>query len=169
MSTLVGQMTDRDGFATVYAEHHRRLVRLAWLLTGDADRAEDVVADAFVRVYRRWRRGGIDDVGAYLRTAVVNTARSGFRRQYLERAAAARRDGDDRGVLLHDERAAQHDEVWQAVQRLPRRQREVVVLRFWEDLDVAATAAVLGVSQGTVKSQTARATTRLTELLEDAR
>lgn len=169
MRTAVRLGTDRGAFAMIYAEHHRRLVRLAYLLISDPDRAEDVVADAFVRVWRQWQRGGIEDVGAYLRRAVVNTANSSLRRRYLERATAARRDGDDRGVLLHDEDAALQDQLWQAVRRLPDRQREVVVLRFYEDLDVAGVADVLGISEGTVKSQTARAMDRLQVLMEGQR
>ena len=169
MTTAVRLGLDRGGFATVYAEHHRRLVRLAYLLTSDADRAEDVVADAFVKVWKQWQRGHVEDVGAYLTRAVVNTANSSLHRRYLERATAARRDGDARGVLLHDEDAAMRDELWQALQRLPDRQREVVVLRFYEDLDVAGTAAVLGISEGTVKSQTSRAMDRLQVLMEGAR
>lgn len=169
MLTAVRMGTDRSAFAIVYAEHHERLVRLAYLLTSDPDRAEDIVADAFVKVWKRWQSGGIDDVGAYLRRAVVNTANSSLRRRYLERFRASTRDGDDRGVLLHDERTAQQDQMWQAVQRLPDRQRQVVVLRFYEELDVAETADVLEITEGTVKSQTSRAMDRLAELLEGAR
>lgn len=160
---------DERGFAAVYADQVDGLVRLAYLLTSDAGRAEDVVADAFAKVWPRWQRGEVDDLGAYLRTTVVNTARSRLRRRYLERRHAATLDGDGRGVLQHDEAAAEHDATWQAVQQLPQRQREVVVLRFWEDLDVATTAEVLGVSQGTVKSQTSKAMARLEQLLEGAR
>lgn len=169
MLTAVRQGTDRAAFALVYAEHHRRLVRLAYLLTSDPDRAEDVVADAFTKVWRVWRRGEVDDVGAYLHRAVVNTANTTLRQRYRDRTHAVRRDGDDRGVLLPDEQAAQRDQVWQAIQRLPERQRQVVVLRFYEDLDVAATAAVLDVSEGTVKSQTSRAMQRLGSILEASR
>lgn len=169
MLVAAGQEAERDAFATVYAAHHRRLVRLAYLLTSDPQRAEDVVADAFASVWRRWRTGEVEDVGAYLRRAVVNTANSRLRRRYRERSHASRRDGDARGVLQHDQAAADRDEVWQAITRLPTRQREVVVLRFYEDLGVAETAAVLGVSEGTVKSQTHRALDRLSSVLEDAR
>ncbi len=169
MLVTAGQGTQRDAFATVYATHHRRLVRLAYLLTSDPQRAEDVVADAFANVWRRWRSGDVEDVGAYLTRAVVNTANSRLRRRHRERSHAGRRDGDARGVLQHDQAAADRDEVWQAITRLPTRQREVVVLRFYEDLGVAETASVLGISEGTVKSQTHRALDRLATVLEGAR
>lgn len=169
MLTMVRAGVERDGFAAVYATHVDAMVRLAWLLTGDADRAEDLVADAFVKVWKRWRTGEVGDVGAYLRTAVVNTARSALRRRYLERRHAATLSGDDRGVLAHDVAAAEHDELWQALSELSEQQRAVVVLRFYEQLSVAETAEVLGVSQGTVTSASSRATDRLARVLEDVR
>ncbi len=157
---------DREtSFAPVFQAHHRRSVRLAYLLTGDHEVAEEVVADAFAKVWRQWEKGRVDDVGAYLRRAVVNTANSRLRRRYLERAHAATRSGDDRGVRLVDEQAADHDAVWQALSRLPERQRAVLVLRWFEDLSEAETAAVLGISVGTVKSQGSRGLDRLQDLL----
>lgn len=160
---------ERESFALVYAEHRDRMVRLAFLLTSDAHRAEEVVAEAFASVWRRWRAGAVQDVGPYLRRAVVNEANSQLRRRYLERRVGARRTGDDRGVLQHDEAAAARDQLWQAIGRLPHRQRQVVVLRFYEDLGVAEVADVLGVTQGTVKSQSAKAFARLGEVLEGVR
>ena len=154
-------------FAAVFNEHHRRAVRLAWLLTGDPHQAEDVVAEAMTKVYVQWRKGGVDDVGAYLRRAVANQANSRLRRRYLERREASRRTGDDRGVRLVDDEAADRDAVWQAIQQLPDRQRQVVVLRYYEDLSEAATADVLGISTGTVKSSLSRGLSKLEELLAD--
>ncbi|MPZ89170.1 MAG: hypothetical protein GEU81_14105, partial [Nitriliruptorales bacterium] len=89
-------------FADVYAAHHAEALRLAYLLCGDAHRAEDAVADAFVKVWRRWERGGIDSPRAYVRRAVVNEVNSRFRRLRLERREAQRRTGDDRGTQRHD-------------------------------------------------------------------
>jgi RNA polymerase sigma-70 factor (sigma-E family) len=154
-----------DAFAAVYNAHHRQAVRLAYLLVSDPHQAEDVVSEAFAKVYVRWRKGDVRDVGAYVRRAVVNEANSRLRRRYLERRVAAERSGDDRGVRLVDEAAAEHDVVWQGIQRLPARQRAAVVLRYYEDLSEAETAEILGCSVGTVKSNTSRGLARLQELL----
>ncbi len=165
MLSLPRAEADRREFADVFNEHHRRAVRLAYLLTSDPDQAEDVVAEAFTKVYRRWRKGGIDDVGAYVRRAVANEANSRLRRRYLERDRAQHRTGDQRGVRRVDDQAADRDEVWWALQRLPRRQRTAVVLRYFEDLSEEQAAEVLGVSRGTVKSQVSRGLDRLEQLL----
>jgi RNA polymerase sigma-70 factor (sigma-E family) len=152
-------------FAAAFNEHHRRAVRLAYLLTGDHHQAEDVVAEAMTKVYVQWRKGRVDDVGPYLRRAVANQANSRLRRRYLERREATRRSGDDRGVRRVDDDAADRDAVWQAIQQLPDRQRQVVVLRYYEDLSEADTADVLGISTGTVKSSLSRGLARLEEIL----
>lgn len=162
---MVRAGTDADSFAVIFNTHHRDAVRLAYLLTSDAEQAEDIVAEAFAKVYRQWQAGRVEDVGAYLRRAVANTANSKLRRRYLERREAARRTGDDRGVRTVDDDAADRDAVWQALQRLPDKQRAAVVLRYYEDLSVEETAAVLGVSEGTVKSQVSRGLDRLEQLL----
>ena len=155
-------------FAAVFNEHHRRALRLAYLLTGDHHQAEDVVAEAMTKVYVQWRKGRVDDVGPYLRRAVANQANSGLRRRYLERREASRRTGDDRGGRRVDDDAADRDAVWQAIQQLPDRQRQVVVLRYYEDLSEADTAEALGISTGTVKSSLSRGLAKLEELLADS-
>lgn len=154
-----------QSFGAVYNTHHAASVRLAYLLCSDPDQAEDIVADAFSKVYVQWRKGRVDNVAAYLRRAVVNETNSKLRRRYLERAEAGRRSGDARGVRQIDEDAADRDQVWRAVRRLPPRQRQAVVLRYFEDLSEADAAAALGVSVGTVKSQTSRGLARMQELL----
>jgi RNA polymerase sigma-70 factor (sigma-E family) len=164
--TIVRAAVDERSFAAVFNAHHRDAVRLAYLLTSDATQAEDIVAEAFAKVYVRWKRGEVRDVGAYLRRAVANEANSKLRRRYLERREAGRQRGDDRGVRLVDEQAADRDEVWSALGRLPARQRQAVVLRYYEDLSEADTAELLGVSVGTVKSQVSRGLARLQTLLE---
>ena len=161
--------TDDESFAAVFNEHHRGAVRLAYLLTSDPFQAEDIVSDAFAKVYVQWRKGRVDDVGPYLRRAVANQANSKLRRRYLERREASRRTGDERGVRTVDDQTADHDAVWQAIQQLPERQRQVVVLRYYEDLSEAETADVLGVSPGTVKSSLSRGLDRLEQLLDDHR
>jgi RNA polymerase sigma-70 factor (sigma-E family) len=162
---MVRAGTDADSFASVFNAHHRDAVRLAYLLTSDADQAEDVVSEAFAKVYVQWRKGHVNDVRSYLRRAVANQANSKLRRRYLERREAERRTGDDRGVRLLDDHAAERDVVWQAIQQLPDRQRTAVVLRYYEDLSVEQTAEILGVSTGTVKSQVSRGLAKMQELL----
>lgn len=162
---MVRSAVDSESFAAVFNAHHRQAVRLAYLLTSDPDQAEDIVSEAFAKVYVQWKRGRVNDIGAYLRRAVVNQANSKLRRRYLERSYAQVRTGDDRGVRRVDDDLADHDEVWTALSRLPDRQRQVIVLRYYEDLSEAQTADVLGISTGTVKSSMARGMARLEELL----
>ncbi|MBW3618659.1 MAG: SigE family RNA polymerase sigma factor [Actinobacteria bacterium] len=162
---MVRTGTDADSFAVVFNAHHRQAVRLAYLLCGDHHQAEDIVSDAFAKVYVQWSRGRVSDVGAYLRRAVVNETNSKLRRRYLERREASKRSGDERGVRLVDEHAADQDQVWQALSRIPERQRQAVVLRYYEDLSEAQTAEILGCSVGTVKSQVSRGLARMQELL----
>jgi RNA polymerase sigma-70 factor (sigma-E family) len=164
---MVRTGVDERSFAAVFNAHHRQAVRLAYLLVSDPHQAEDVVSEAFAKVYVRWQRGDVRDVGAYVRRAVANEANSRLRRRYLERRVAGERSGDDRGVRRVDDDAADRDAVWQAIQRLPVKQRAAVVLRYYEDLPEAEVAEVLGISVGTVKSNTSRGLARLQELLTD--
>jgi len=156
---------DIDGYGELFARTHVRLVRLAFLLCGDQRRAEDAVADAFARVYPRWRRGGLDDADAYLRRAVVNHLRSGWRRLLVERRHAAKAGGDDRGQVVHAEQSADHAVLLHALTQLTARQRTAIVLRFYEDMKETEVADAMGVPLGTVKSSVSRGLDRLRELL----
>ncbi|MFF8975067.1 SigE family RNA polymerase sigma factor [Streptomyces sp. NPDC014995] len=157
------------GFSELY--HHRRLalVRLALLLVDDLPTAEDVVQDAFTALLHRHGRqlGQLDDPEAYLRTSVVNKARSVLRRRRTARAYVPERErpcpSADESVLL----AETHREVIDALQRLTRRQREVLVLRYWSDLTEAQIADTLGISRGTVKSTASRALDALGRQLQE--
>jgi RNA polymerase sigma-70 factor (sigma-E family) len=154
-------------FAALFAEHRAEALRLAYLLSGDRDRAEDLVADAFVKLYRRWRRGGIDNPRAYLRRTVVNESNSRYRRLAVERREATRRWGDDRGSRSADDQVAEADAIASALAALPPRQRSAVVLRYYADLPEREVADVLGVSVGTVKSSVSRALERMRPLLAE--
>ncbi len=166
MTTVaVGRTTAADEFAAVYATHHAEALRLAYLLCGDRHRAEDAVADAFVKVYRAMRRQPLTFPRAYVRRAVVNEVNSRFRRLALERRESRRRTGDDRGSRAAEDQVADADEVFTALQALPRRQRTAVVLRYYGDLSEADVASVMGCSVGTVKSSVARGLERLRALL----
>lgn len=156
---------ETDDFAAVYAASHPEALRLAYLLCGDRDRAEDAVAEAFVKVYRQMRKGTVRQPRAYVRRAVVNEVNSRFRRLALERREAAKRSGDDRGSRSAEDQIADSDEVFTALRRLPTRQRTAIVLRYYADLSEADAAEVMGVSVGTVKSSTSRGMERLRAVL----
>jgi len=155
---------DRAGYTELFNTERRYALRLAYVLTGDHDLAEEVVADAFVHMYPQWQRSRIDDPHAYLRRAVINEVNSAFRRREVRRRPVrAERprvaSGADTGV--DDRDAVQH-----ALLQLPVRQRAAVALRYLEDLSERETAEALGMSVGSVKSQVSRGLDRLRGILE---
>jgi len=142
------------------------LIRLAYLMLGDRPNAEDVVQDAFCGLYKNWDRlADHDRALAYVRSSVLNGCRSALRRRAVGRrlttyqppAASA-----EATALGHEERR----EVMQAVRRLPGRQREALVLRYYGDLSEAQIAEMMGISKGAVKSHTARGMSSLRAVLE---
>jgi RNA polymerase sigma-70 factor (sigma-E family) len=146
----------------LYERYYGELVRLAFSLTGDWGLAEELAQETFVRAWRSW--ANIRDqqaAPAYLRTTLVNLVRKALRRKVRERSAW--QDADDPPSA---DPAASID-LLRALARLPARKRACVVLRFYLDLSEAETAATLGVSVGTVKSQTAKALRRLEQLLAE--
>ena len=158
-----------EDFAGIYAAHHTSLVRLAYLLCGDQQRAEDAVGDAFVRVFRRMQAGRITEPGAYLRRAVVNEVNSRFRRLGLERREAARSWGDERGARATDDQVADADLVLGSLATLPARQRTALVLRYYADLSEADIAAAMDINVGTVKSTLSRGLAKLREQMAQER
>ena len=148
---------DEPEFATYVAARRRALLRSAWLLTGDWHLAEDLVQTALAKAYLKW--GRIDDHDAYVRRVLTTTYVTWWRRRSNgERPTAHLPEtavyDSQRGI---DVRAP----LYAVLRGLPRRQRAVVVLRYFEDLSEVETAAALGCSVGTVKSQHARAMARL--------
>src|SRR6185437_5630816 len=142
----------------LYSLHYRALVRLAVLLVRDVPTAEDVVQDSFVAMHESWRRlRDADSALAYLRQAVLNRSRSVLR----HRAVADKHRPNpppgmpsaEYGALVRLEQSA----VVAALRRLPARQREAIVLRYYADFSEAEVAAAMGISCGAVKSHTARA------------
>jgi RNA polymerase sigma-70 factor (sigma-E family) len=166
LRTVRRSADDPETYAEVFAHHQPYVLRLAYLLCGDRHRAEDLAAEAFARVYPHWRRGAVLDERAYLRRAVVNEANSRGRRSVLERRELERRTAAGRGDRRADDHVVDRDLIHHALRQLPARQRAVIVLRYYEDLTEADTAAVLGMRIGTVKSQTARGMARLRTILE---
>jgi RNA polymerase sigma-70 factor (sigma-E family) len=133
------------------------MVRIAHMLTGSSEVAEDVVQDAFVQLYPRFDQ--VSDPGSYLYRSVVNGCWSRQRhRRVVERV---------RHLTSHNGVAPdQIDETWNVLKDLPPRQRAVVVLRYYADLSLAEIADVLGVTVGTVKSTLHRALVNLREVVE---
>ncbi len=144
-----------------FEDHYAALVRYCGLLAGRADVAEDLAMDTFVRSAERLDGVNPDATGLYLRRAATNLWRNWIRRLSLERRAR---------VSAPDETSVRHEDIdtlWEAVQRLPDRQRACIVLRYYEDLSERDTAAVLGCAVGTVKSHTSRALSRLRKEIGD--
>jgi RNA polymerase sigma-70 factor (sigma-E family) len=168
-------MTDADAaLEGLYDAHYVGLVRLGVLLLRDRGVAEEVVQDAFVAMHGRWSTLDEPDRAiGYLRTTVVNKSRSVLR----HRAVVARHvpermpdaPGADAAAFDRDRRRA----VLDAMQSLPRRQREVLALRYYLDFSEREIADALGISQGAVKSHASRGAAALRqilgELMEDLR
>jgi RNA polymerase sigma-70 factor (sigma-E family) len=141
--------------AALFASHRLAMVRLAVLLVDDLQTAEDVVQDAFAALHRRWSALADREAAiSYLRSCVLNGSRSVLRRRRTVRrnpypdAGTLTVEAADGRLLLAEE----HRAVIAALRRLPRRQREVIVLRYWSDLSEAQIATELGISLGAVKS-----------------
>jgi len=157
-------MTERDADFTAYLQARQgRLLRTAYLLTGDQHQAEDLLQTSLAKLYLAWDKvRERDSVDAYVRRIMVNENNSLWRRGWKRREAPT--DAVPEGSPFHDV----YDEglgaaVWEVVSTLPRKARAVVVLRYYEQLTEAETADVLGISVGTVKSQTSRALAALRE------
>ncbi|MFI7615850.1 SigE family RNA polymerase sigma factor [Nonomuraea terrae] len=157
---------ERVDIASIFAEHHVGLVRLALLMVGDQASAEDVVQEAFARTHAgRARMRDADKALAYVRSAVLNGCRSVLRR----RATVFRRAvpyeppvwSAESAVLLGEERR----EVLRALQELPGRQREALTLRYYFDLSDQEIADTMGVGASTVRSTIARGLAALARAL----
>jgi RNA polymerase sigma-70 factor (sigma-E family) len=148
------------------AERADRLMRTAVLLTGSHDAGQDLLQTALERIIRHWRR--LDgDPEAYLRRTLYNLAADGFRRRgRLQRKMLLLRPVTQPPADPTAE-VDLRDALVRLLLRLPPRQRAVLVLRYWEQLTEAETAAVLGWPEGTVKSTAARGLRRLRELADD--
>jgi RNA polymerase sigma-70 factor (sigma-E family) len=152
--------SDADGFRDFVAARQASLLRSAWLLTGDRNQAEDLLQTALANVWRHWTR--ISRHGtpeAYVRKSMVNVHISWWRRRNLVDIAP--------GIPMADallEAVELRSELMAALRGLPPRQRAVIVLRYYEDLSEAETAAVLDCTVGTVKSQCHKGLAKLRDL-----
>jgi RNA polymerase sigma-70 factor (sigma-E family) len=147
--------------------HSTEAVRFAYLITGDRDLAADIVQDAFVRLFARFRdRGGPDAFRSYLHTTIVNLTRDHWRRRRVAKSYLARgswREPQPETLPPLEER----DELFGALQQLPVRQRAALVLRYYEDLSEQQTADILGCPVGAVKALVTRGNHAMREMLGD--
>jgi RNA polymerase sigma-70 factor (sigma-E family) len=152
-------VSEPEGFREFVAARSPALLRVAWMLTGDAHLAEDLLQTALARMWPHWRRLREEQPEAYVRRVMVRVYGSWWRRRWrAERPTSALPEAAAEDAYAEVEvRAA----LTAALARLPRRQRQVVVLRYYEDLSEQDVAGVLGCSVGTVKSQAARGLARL--------
>lgn len=148
----------RVEFDDFVAARSSRLLRTAYLLTRDHGHAEDLLQTALTKSWFQWSRIA-GDPEPYVRKVLVNTYASWWRRKWHGEQPTGELP-DRGGPDGHDATSAGQD-LWSAMERLPRRQRAVVVLRYFEDLTEAETARVLECSVGTVKSQTSKALAKL--------
>lgn len=144
-------------------QEYPRLVAAVALITGSRAGAEDVVQEGLVRAWQRSARGErIDSLAAWTRTVSLNLARSGLRRIRAELGAKQRIAA---GIIRQGEPSSVRVDIRRALGRLPRRQREAIVLRYYLDLDEAEVAAAMGTPVGTAKSLLSRARSGLREAL----
>jgi len=152
-----------EGFAAFVRDRSAGLARTAFLLTADRYAAEDLLQTTLIKVADRWTRiATTGDPTAYIRKVMLHTAISWRRRRWhgeLPTAAVPESASSDDGIATADERLRG------ALAQVPPRQRAALVLRYYDDLTETETAAALGCSVGTVKSQTAKGLARLRTLL----
>jgi RNA polymerase sigma factor (sigma-70 family) len=154
--------------ARLFDLHYASMLRLATLL--GADDPENVVAEAYYQIYRKWRKlRAADSAEAYLRSVVCNLTRMRIRhlqaaRKHVEAPAGSVASAET-SALLHDDQRA----LVSALQQLPARQREALVLRHWLGLKEGEIAQTMGISSGSVKTHTARGIAALTQALEARR
>jgi RNA polymerase sigma-70 factor (sigma-E family) len=151
----------REDFRSYVAARSPALLRTAYALTGNRADAEDLLQTALAKTYLSWERiRERESVDGYVRRVMVNTQTSWWRRRRVDEYATGelpdRPSGRDATADLD-----LHDALWSALADLPKRQRAMVVLRYYEDLSEAETASVMNVSVGTVKSATSRALAKL--------
>jgi RNA polymerase sigma-70 factor (sigma-E family) len=157
--------SSRD-ITAAYEAHSPFALRLAYLLTGDEQVAQDVVQDAFVRIFSRLLfKVPPNDFQNYLRRTVVNLCKDHWRRKGVARSIRL----FEREDKVDPPEIETRDELWTALKDLPQRQRTALVLRYFEDLSEQQTAEILGCSVGAVKALTTRGTQAMRRRLEETR
>jgi len=155
---------DEDRFSDFVRAHSASLFRTAYLMTGDYQRAEDLLQTTLVRIYQRWPRvAAMERPVGYARRVLLSQAASWWRKRSSHESPLVLIDEPTWGDRTDE--VGEHERVWKAVLSLPPRQRAVTVLRYYEDLSEAEIAETLGMARGTVKSHGHAAARRLAELL----
>jgi RNA polymerase sigma-70 factor (sigma-E family) len=177
MGTIIGMQMDaetsaasprgRDAdFEAWMTARQPALLRTACLLTGETHTAEDLVQTTLAKMYLAWDRiTDREHVDAYARKALVNEYRSLWRRPWRRRELTSEQLPEVAGS--EESYGGHSDALWEFVATLPPKQRAVIVLRYYEELTEAETAAALGISVGTVKSQASRALASLRRTVHD--
>ena len=156
-------MLDDTTIREFLGDDYPRLVNAVALLTGDLPAAEDAVQEALVRAWIRSDRGDvIESLPAWVAVVAMNLTRSGWRRVTAERRARARLAS----VVADDSRSVDRVDVQRALAGLPRRQRQIAVLRYFLQMDTREVADALGVSEGTVKNSLSKARDALAVTLQ---
>ncbi|WP_427155469.1 SigE family RNA polymerase sigma factor [Streptomyces sp. TRM70308] len=160
--------TSVDHLTETYRTHYRSLLGLAALLLDDTASCEDVVQEAFIRVHSARRRvKDPDKTLAYLRQTVVNLSRSTLRRRILGLKVLAKPMPDAASAEEGAYEALERDELKRAMRGLQRRQREVLVLRYFADMTEEQVAQTLGISRGSVKAYGSRGIAALRVAMEN--
>ncbi|MDX6739779.1 SigE family RNA polymerase sigma factor [Actinocorallia sp. A-T 12471] len=164
-TTAPRRRPDEASFAALYREHSLGLTRLAFLMLGDRESAQDVVQEAFLGLYKRWP--SLRDPTkalSYARSSVLNRCRSVLRKRRLPFFPTPElfAFSAESEALLDESRR----EVLKALHNLPPRQREALILRYFLDLSEAETATTMNITRGTAKSTVSRALTALSHHLE---
>jgi len=152
-----------EGFEAWYVEAQPRIVRSIWAACGDRELALDVTDEAFTRAVQHWRRvSTMQSPTGWAQAVAMNVLRRTMRRRAFEARLLLRRRVEET-----TDPTASDDDVWNALRLLPRRQREVVALRYIADFTEAETAAALGITEGAASSSLSKARQRLAAALSD--
>jgi RNA polymerase sigma-70 factor (sigma-E family) len=161
-----GAATAEEQVTALYQAHALGLLRLAVIMLGDRQAAEDVIQDAFLGLFRRWDAlGNPDKALAYVRSSIFNGCRTVLRRRARQPGLVLfepQTESADARLLLGEE----YREVLAALRRLPDRQREAVALRYCLDMSVNDVAKAMGITEGAVKSATHRGLAAITSMLK---
>jgi len=156
-----------ESFDAYYRRDYRKLVGLAYVLTGSHWAAEDLAQDALTEAHRAWPKvAGYDDPAGWVRRVMINKSTSRLRRLRTETKGLLRLGARRSEMIDPNERSL---EVWQAVRALPNRQAQAIALFYWEDRSVREIAAILEVSTETAKTHLKRARSTLASHLDSHR
>jgi RNA polymerase sigma-70 factor (sigma-E family) len=160
---------DRPAFDAYVAERGAALLRFAYVLTGDHHLAEDLVQEALVKVYRRWSKvEQPDQISAYVRKAILRQYLSWRRLRSSSELPTAMDTDLAAAEADHAQQFADRDALRSKLAQLPRQQRAVLMLRFYEDLDDVAISELIGCSRATVRTHASRGLARLRGAVQTA-